>query len=352
MNLQLSLHKNFPGFTLAMDQQFTGERIGIFGPSGSGKSTLVSLIAGLERPDSGTIVLDGETLFNASLGINLPPERRRIGIVFQHAHLFPHLSVRDNLLYGYRRTPSAVRGIDPEGIVDALGLEELLQRGVARLSGGEKQRVALGRALLANPRLLLMDEPLSALDDTLRFQIIPYLKDVTARFRIPYLYISHSLLEIRLLTDQVIATSGGTAAAPVSPEDLALQRMGASQVGFINLLRLSDPVRSDGLLCYQWGDTTLQLTGIPHEQGETLYELSSRDIILCRQHPSAISARNLLPCRVSRTIPSGRKVGVALDFGGRELIAEIVHDAARELAIGPGTPLYAVIKASAFRRLG
>jgi molybdate transport system ATP-binding protein len=352
MELQLSLRKKFPGFTLAMDQQLTGERIGIFGPSGSGKSTLASLVAGLERPDAGTIVLDGETLFDSSRGINLPPERRRVGIVFQHAHLFPHLSVRDNLLYGHRRTPATLRGIDLESVVAALGLADLLHRGVGKLSGGERQRVALGRALLANPRLLLMDEPLSALDDTLRHQIIPYLKTVTARFRIPYLYISHSLLEIRLLTEQVVATSAGTAAPPLAPEDLALQRMGASQVGFINLLRLADPVRSDGLLCYRWGDTVLQLTGDPHDRGETLYELSSRDIILCRQHPSAISARNLLPCRVNRTIASGRKVGVALDFGGRELIAEIVHDAARELAIEPGAPLYAVIKASAFRRLG
>lgn len=352
MELHLSLKKGFPGFTLTLEQNLSGERIGFFGPSGSGKSTLASLIAGLERPDSGRIVLNGETLFDSNSGIDLPPEKRRVGIVFQAAHLFPHLSVRDNLLYGHRRTPSAGRCIAPESVVAALGLEELLQRGIGNLSGGERQRVALGRALLASPRLLLMDEPLSALDDTMRLQIIPYLKNVSQQFRIPYLYISHSLLEMRLLTQQVVPISRGTAAAPLSPEELALQRMGGSQVGFINLLRLADPTRSDGLLMYKWGDTTLQLTGEPSGNGETLYELSSRDIILCRQHPAAISARNLLPGRVTRTIPAGRKVGVALDFGGRELIAEIVHDAAQELAVEPGTTLHAVIKASAFRRLG
>ncbi|HZV81607.1 MAG TPA: molybdenum ABC transporter ATP-binding protein [Geobacteraceae bacterium] len=352
MELHLSLKKRFPHFALDLDQNLSGERIGVFGPSGSGKSTLVSLIAGLERPDSGRIILNGEPLFDSSCGINLPPEKRRIGIVFQNAHLFPHLSVRDNLLYGQQRTPAELRGIDLESVVASLRLEMLLQRGVTNLSGGERQRVALGRALLANPRLLLMDEPLSALDDTLRFQIIPYLKSVSERFRIPYLYISHSLLEMRLLTEQVVATSMGTAAPPLPPEELALQRMGASQVGFINLLRLSDPTRSDGLLLYRWGNVTLQLTGEPNGSTETIYELSSRDIILCRQHPAAISARNLLPCRVARTIQAGRKVGVALDFGDRELVAEIVNDAATELAIEPGASLYAVVKASAFRRLG
>lgn len=352
MELRLSLKKSFPAFSLALDQTIAGERIGVFGPSGSGKSTLASLVAGLERPDSGTIVLDGETLFDSSRGINLPPERRRIGMVFQNASLFPHLSVRDNLLYGQKRTPTMLRNIDLESVAAALGLEDLLQRGVAKLSGGERQRVSLGRALLACPRLLLMDEPLSALDDTRRFQIIPYLKSVSERFAIPYLYISHSLVEMRLLTEKVVAVSRGSISAPLSPEELALQRMGASQVGFINLLRLSEPQRSDGLLLYRWGDTTLQLTGEPNEGDETLYELSSRDIILCRQHPEAISARNLLPCRVVRTIPAGRKVGVVLASGESELVAEIVHDAAHELAIEPGMTLYAVVKASAFRRLG
>lgn len=352
MELILSLKKSFPNFTLDLDQSLSGERIGVFGPSGSGKSTLVSLIAGLGRPDAGKIILNGETLFDSWSGINLPPEKRRIGIVFQSANLFPHLSVQDNLLYGQKRTPAALRGIDPDSAVSALRLDGLMQRKVAHLSGGEKQRVALGRALLANPRLLLMDEPLSALDDTLRFQIIPYLKSVSERFRIPYLYISHSLLEMRLLTEQVIATSGGRATPPLSPDLLALRRMDASQVGYINLLRLTDPlVQSDGLLSYRWGNVTLQLTGEATGSAEALYQLSSRDIILCRQHPEAISARNLLPGRVVRILQAGRKVGVTLDFGGRELVAEIVRDAASELEIEPETTLYAVIKASAFRRL-
>ncbi len=352
MELSISLEKSHPGFTLAMDETLSGERLGIFGPSGSGKSTLAAMIAGLEKPDRGRIVLDGETLFDSDAGIDLPPERRRIAMVFQSANLFPHLKVEENLLYGYRRTPAALRAIPPEGVVEALGLGSLLRREVAHLSGGERQRVALGRAILANPRLLVMDEPLSALDDDLRFQIIPYLRGIGEQFRIPYIYISHSLVEMRLLTDRVLPTSRGSASPPIHPKELALQRMGGSHVGFINLLRLPPPFRRDGILHYPWGNVNLQLAGEPTHDGEALYELSSRDIILCREHPRAISARNLLPARVLRTLPSGPRTGVLLDFGGMELVAEIAGGAAAELEISPGATLYAVIKASAFRRLG
>lgn len=352
MELSISLEKRHPGFTLAMEERLSGERLGIFGPSGSGKSTLAAMIAGLEKPDRGRIDLDGETLFDSDAGIDLPPERRRIAMVFQSANLFPHLKVEENLLYGYRRTPAALRSISPEGVVEALGLGSLLRRDVANLSGGERQRVALGRAILANPRLLVMDEPLSALDDDLRFQIIPYLRGIGERFRIPYIYISHSLVEMRLLTDRVLPTSRGSSSPPIPPKELALQRMGGSHVGFINLLRLPPPFKGDGILHYHWGNVTLQLTGEPTRSGESLYELSSRDIILCREHPRAISARNLLPARVVRTLHSGPRTGVVLDFGGMELVAEIAGGAAQELEIAPGATLYAVIKASAFRRLG
>jgi molybdate transport system ATP-binding protein len=166
MKLSMTTHKRFESFALSTDITVSGDRIGIFGVSGSGKSTLVSMLAGLVEPDSGEIVLDGDCLFSSSKGINLRPEQRRIAMVFQQHCLFPHLNVRNNLLYGYKRCPEEYRTIDFAAMVEVLKLDGLLDRGVANLSGGEKQRVALGRAIMANPRLLLMDEPLSALDDS------------------------------------------------------------------------------------------------------------------------------------------------------------------------------------------
>ena len=210
MKLRMRAAKSFGGFTLTTDFTTEGERIGIFGNSGGGKSTLVNLLAGLLKPDSGEIILDDICLFSDSRGINLPPEKRRIAMVFQQHCLFPHMNVRNNLLYGFKRSPPHQRRVDFDALVALLKLGELLGRGVTNLSGGEKQRVALGRAILANPRLLLMDEPLSALDDTLRFQIIPYLKSVSEHFGIPYLFISHSMVEMRLVTDTVLVVERGS----------------------------------------------------------------------------------------------------------------------------------------------
>jgi molybdate transport system ATP-binding protein len=162
MELRVDVQKNFGSFSFAADFTARGESTGVFGSSGSGKSTLVNLIAGLQKPDSGVIMIDGETLFDNSRRLNIPVEERRVGMVFQHPNLFPHLSVKRNLLYGYRRCPSQHRRIVLSDLVDVLEIGHLLDRGVNNLSGGEKQRVSIGRTVLSNPRLLLMDEPLSA----------------------------------------------------------------------------------------------------------------------------------------------------------------------------------------------
>jgi molybdate transport system ATP-binding protein len=351
VELIVRMAKSFGEFRLRADFTASGSRIGIFGESGSGKSTLVNVLAGLACPDSGEIVLDGETLFSGAARLDLPPEKRRIALVFQHPHLFPHLSVKGNLLYGWKRCAVANRHIHIDDIVDVLRIGHLLGRGVTNLSGGEKQRVALGRALLSNPRLLLMDEPLSALDDSLRFQIIPYLRGACETFSIPYLFISHSLVEMRLMTDRVIVYDRGRQAADTTPDELARVRMGTSPVGYINLLRLTDPQPRGTLFSYAWGDSRLVLNTPPAGE-EHLFELSSKDMILFRKHPEAISARNLLRCTVAGVFKSGRKEGVELACGRERLVAEVAAEAARELELVVGSEVYVAIKASAFRRLG
>jgi molybdate transport system ATP-binding protein len=350
MQLSMAVNKTFGAFTLSTDVTVSGDRVGIFGVSGSGKSTIVSILAGLLEPDIGEIILDGECLFSSANRVNLRPEQRRIAMVFQQHCLFPHLSVRNNLLYGFKRCPAEYRTIDFNALVVVLKLDGLLGRGVTNLSGGEKQRVALGRAILANPRLLLMDEPLSALDDALRFQIIPYLRSVSEHFGIPYLFISHSLIEMRLMTDSALVFDKGVMVEQVSSEQLARNRMGQNQVGYINLLKLGCPSESAGLFAYPWGGGQLLLS-TASDRDESMAELSSKDIILFKQHPEAISARNLLLCSVRSLFSSGRKIGVELDCAGNTLIAEVVQDAVNELSITPGSSLYAAIKASAFRIL-
>jgi len=350
VNLRIDVEKKQGSFLLQVKAEVSGERIGMFGQSGSGKSTLVHLISGLLQPERGEIYLNDECLFSSANKINISPERRRIAIVFQQAMLFPHLSVKANLLYGYRRCSTENRRIKPETLIAILKLQPLLQRGVANLSGGEKQRVALGRAILANPRLLLMDEPLSALDDTLRFQIIPYLKSVSEEFGIPYLFISHSILEMQLMADRILVIRNGQMAETTTPDQLARNSMAQSPKGYLNLLHLDSPLQDNGLYAYPWGHTTLLISdGEPTKQ--SLFELSSREIILFKKHPEAISARNLLECKVSEMFDSDARVGLVLSVDGEKLVAEIVRAAAEELKISVGSTLFAAIKASSFRKL-
>jgi molybdate transport system ATP-binding protein len=349
MQLRLTLRKQVGEFLLDAEFATTSDRLGLFGRSGSGKSTLVSLLAGLEPPDAGRIELDGETLYCSERNIDVPPERRRIAVVFQQAHLFPHLSCRSNLLYGFRRTPAALRRVDPDALIRVLDLQELLGRDVETLSGGERQRVALGRAVLASPRLLLMDEPLSALDEGLKYRIIPYLRAVFEEFRIPFLFISHAMNEMRLMAEEVLVLHRGRIADQTSPDELARKRMGRARSGYINLLRLSEPEPAGDLFAYRWGGTRLMMWA--GGSGEGVFELSSTDIMLFKGSPEAISARNLLACRVTAVFELENRVGVELDCGGDRLIATVVRQAAAELGVTPGETIYAVIKASAFRRL-
>lgn len=190
-------------FSLQLAARTEHRVTGLYGPSGSGKSSVLGLIAGLLRPQRGRIVLDERVLVDTAAGIFLPPEQRHIGYVFQDALLFPHLSVRDNLCYGWRHRASAERRFRLEEITALLEITQLLERRPRYLSGGEKQRVALGRALLFSPRLLLLDEPLSALDDERKQQILPFLLRVRDELGLPMLYVSHQRSEINYLTDHV-----------------------------------------------------------------------------------------------------------------------------------------------------
>lgn len=348
MELEVEIEKQNGAFRFAASFSLSARRCGIFGPSGSGKSTLMHLVAGLQKPDRGTIRLAGKTLFDSTAGINVAPEKRRIGVVFQHAHLFPHMNVRRNLFYGWQRTDEAARRIAPDALIKVLNLGHLLDRGIDRLSGGERQRVALGRTVLACPQLILMDEPLTGLDRELKYQIIPYLQKVFGEFGIPLLFISHSLREMRLMTDEVLVFREGLLQSKMTTEELARSSMTAT--GYSNMLNLGRPQMSGDLWAYRWGESELVLT----ERGESdddVFELDAREIMLFKRHPEATSARNLLTCRVKSLFGVNNRVGVELICGGRALVAQIVPDAVRELAIEPGAEVVAAIKASSFRRL-
>ena len=189
----------------------------LFGPSGSGKTSVLSMIAGLRRPDTGSIRLGSRVLYASSAGIDLPPEARRVGYVFQDHLLFPHLDVRRNLLYGWRRRPRDARPVDFERVTQVLELAELLQRMPHTLSGGQRQRVAFGRALLCGPELLLLDEPLSSVDESLKERVLNYVEQVQAEWHIPTLYVTHDRSEVRRIAQQVVEMHHGAVTNTGSP---------------------------------------------------------------------------------------------------------------------------------------
>jgi molybdate transport system ATP-binding protein len=196
-------------FQLLAKAELNGGVTGVCGPSGSGKSTLLALLAGLLRPSTGSLNFSGEDLIDTQRGIFVPAWKRHFGLVFQSGMLFPHLSVRDNLLYGFNRLNASERRLDLKTVTALLEIEPLLARRPDQLSGGERQRVALGRALLYSPRLLLMDEPLSSLDDRLKQQILPFLKRVKTETRIPMIYVTHAQAEVDYLADRVLKMEDG-----------------------------------------------------------------------------------------------------------------------------------------------
>ena len=219
--MDLAIRKRLGEFTL--DVSFAVPEYGVtalFGRSGAGKTSVIAAIAGLLRPDEGRIQVGDQILFDSSAGHDVPVHRRRVGYVFQDGRLFPHLSVRDNLLYGYRGSPGKNRRITLDEVVELLGVAPLLERRPRDLSGGEKQRVAIGRALLAQPEVLLMDEPLASLDAPRKREILPYLERLRDELRLPIVYVSHAIEEVVRLANQVVVLDAGRVAATGTPEQL------------------------------------------------------------------------------------------------------------------------------------
>ena len=365
--LTLRLKRTLSSFALDLDLECPYSVTAIYGPSGSGKTTLLNLISGLMRPDEGEIHVDAEVFFSSAHGIDLPPERRRVGYVFQEGLLFPHLSVEANLRYGYDLLPASSRRLQPAQIVELLEIGPLLNRWPAHLSGGERQRIALGRALLTSPRLLLMDEPLASLDQGLKSRIIPYLRHVRSDLDIPILYVSHSVAEILELTGQVLVLSEGRAVAhgdffkiATHPEVLPLvEEQGFENVIPVEVLESETQIErgTNRVRCIARHDGTHpvgdeQVLTIPACQrpvGSRLFVgIRADDIILARQSPEGISVRNALRGTITEIADLGGKDLVYVDVG-RRLAAKVTARAVAELGLNVGDTVFCLIKTYSIR---
>jgi molybdate transport system ATP-binding protein len=343
-----------------VNARFSCETAGIvalFGRSGAGKTTLINMLAGLLRPDQGRIAINGTVLFDSRSGLDLPPERRRLGYVFQESRLFPHLSVRGNLTYGLRRVPPAERHIELDQIVGLLGLSALLARRPRDLSGGEKQRVALGRALLANPRLLLLDEPLAALDQPRKEEILPFIERLRDELAIPIVYVSHAMPEIVRLADTMVLMSDGRVEAVGALDELTSRLdlrplTGRYEAGAVVQARVEGQDEAFALTELSFAGGRLLVPRLDLPRGTELrLRIRARDVALAIERPQGTSILNTFPC-VVRDIGTeeGPQVDLRLDAGGAALWARVTRRSLRDLALTPGTPVYALIKAVAIDR--
>lgn len=323
----------------------------IAGPSGAGKTSIVSAIAGLARPESGRITLEGTVLFDSAAGINLPPAARRIGYVLQDSLLFPHLDVRGNLTYSRRRG-----GLELAEVAGILGIGHLMARKPASLSGGERQRVAMGRALLSSPALLLMDEPLASLDENRRAELLPFIETLRERLAVPIVYVTHNWAEIIRLADTLVLLKDGKVAATgalqsvlTSTNPATLEQVPEGSV--IDGTPARHPV--DGLIRIDTAAGTLFLPAPAHDMPRRVrLFIDAYDVAIALSRPDGLSVQNVLPAIVMTMDPRGEAhLDLRLALTGDQIIrARITRHAGNALGLRPGMDVFALIKSVAFDR--
>lgn len=336
-------------FTLAVDVEIRGRVTAVFGPSGAGKTSLLDLIAGLRRAPSAFIQLDNRVLTDTAKGFFVPTHQRGIGYVPQDLALFPHLSVRQNLLYGRKSGGPDDPLFSFDHVIEILEIQPLISRSVTQLSGGEQQRIALARALLASPRLLLLDEPLASLDAPLKARIIPYLTRIRDEFRIPMLCVTHDRFEALALADEIIVLVNGQVLQTGPVLDVFNRPASADVAKFVGVETLQPgqiTSVNEGLATVSVNRATLTALAPATASRDVFVCIRGEDVILQRDVATASSVRNRLPARVVALRTEGALVRVELD-AGFPLFALVTRPACVELALREGESITALIKTPA-----
>ena len=355
-SLSIRITHAFEGFELDFGQNIPLHGVtALFGPSGSGKTSVLNAIAGFLRPAAGQIRFGSTQWFSGAENAWTPPHRRHVGTVFQDAQLFPHLNVRGNLDYADRRADGQKDGHSYAQIVSAMALEPLLERRPQTLSGGEKQRVAIARTLLTRPNLLLLDEPLSALDNAKKGELLPFLETLKTDFALPTLYVSHDVDEVSRIADRVIMMEAGKVVAEGQTDEV-LSRFGleAGRNPYEETSTLTGIINrtEDDLLAVKIGAATIWLAADVHLESGTEIRLSiaARDVSIALERPNEISIQNMIAATIKSIHPTKRPAfqTVTLDIEGQTLQSRVTRKAVNDLALEPGREVFALIKSAPF----
>ena len=341
------------GFRLEVDVRLDAPAIAVLGPSGAGKTSLLESIAGLRRVAQGRITIDEEVVLDTAAGVRLRPERRRIGWVPQDALLFPHLDVEGNVRFG-ERAGGAKQSF--REAVEILEIGPLLQRSPANLSGGERQRVALARALASEPRVLLLDEPLAAVDVELKSRILPYLLRIRDEARIPMLYVTHNAGEAETLAGEALLLRAGRVEAHGPTREVIAERMWAAidpRARFENIVegKLGASGGSSPAELRLPGGVGLTVPAAGESPGRAVFAVAPDDILLSAEPLTRVSARNVLAGRVLSIELSGGDAMVRAEAAGITWRALVTAAAVRDLGLAAGSPVWLAIKTQSFKRL-
>ena len=344
-----------PGFTLDIQCEIKGQVTGIFGPSGAGKTSFLHVLAGMETPDYGSVSIQNHVVFNSADKLNLPPEKRKIGYVFQEGRLFPHLNVAQNLKYGLKKKQNFALFKE---VTDLLKISELLDKKISQISGGQAQRVAIGRALLSAPDILVLDEPFSALDKNLRHHIISLLKPLIKKFNIPMLVISHDLSDLLMLSDQLMIIHDGKCAGYGSYYDLISKKEAITEMsksGLINSLELKiDHIDKErGLMILSRSghqvctESCLDRNNLNDGEHLNVF-LRPEDVTLALHRIEDISIQNQIEGKIEQLITTDNRVLCVIDHGFK-LIAEVTLATKQKMKLEKGTKIWSLFKAAAIK---
>jgi molybdate transport system ATP-binding protein len=332
-------------FDLHVAAQFSDGVTAVFGPSGAGKSTLLACLAGMITPDAGHVIMDAETLFSSTQRVHQAPKSLRAVMVFQDGMLFPHKTVRENIEYGYRLTNPDIRVIDPEELCDLLELGYLMDRLPATLSGGERQRVALARGLATSPRLLLLDEPVASLDIRLRNEVVSHLKRIHERYRVPMVYVSHSLSDVMAIARTALVLERGRVKSFGPVVDLVAEMASTNRVVRDDIDNLFVGTVADSSTIRIGEAEVVGPTGGYTTGQQVTASISASDIMLALHRPEGISARNILRGVVQR-VEVGKFAAFAFVDAGAEFVVELTPEAVAVLNVKPGQNVYVIFKTS------
>ncbi len=340
---------------IPLDVAFTvapGALLALVGPSGAGKTTLLRAVAGLWRPEAGRVAVDGVTWLDTGAGVDLPPHRRRVGVVFQSYALFPHMTAAQNVMAAM----DAPDGAEAARLLDLVNLHGLADRRPAELSGGQQQRVALARALARRPQALLLDEPFSAVDRATREKLHAEVVALRAHLNMPVVLVTHDVHEAQLLADRMVVLAQGRvvragATAEVMSDQEALRAMGIREVAAMLPATVAEHLPY-GMTRLTVADGALYLPRIDAAPGaQVRVRIPAHEVILSRARPEGLSAQNILSGQVVRTVPgAGPAVMVHVAVGGHEVLARITRRAAGQLDLQPGMPVHVILKAMSVAR--